>query len=296
MHLGHLLPFLFTAYLQKILHVPVVIQITDDEKYLFRDLPEDVIKQNLLNNVADIIACGYDLENTFIFSNLKYMGDLYPFVVRVQAHATNSKIKAIFGIKDSDNIGKTGFPVVQAAPSFQSSFKKVLGKDTERRCLIPCGIDQDPYFRMTRDVTSKLRYLKPALIHSKFLPPLYDFEHKMSASDPNSAIFLTDDKNTIKKKIFRYAASGGKDSVELHRKFGGDVNVDVSFQYLKFFLEDDAQLKQIEEKYTSGQMLTGELKKIAVDVISGVVERHKKMRETVDVAIVKKFMRVRKLG
>ena len=39
-------------------------------------------------------------------------------------------------------------------------------------CLIPCAIDQDAYFRMTRDVAPRLGYRKPALIHSKFFPGL----------------------------------------------------------------------------------------------------------------------------
>ena len=40
------------------------------------------------------------------------------------------------------------------------------------RCLIPCAIDQDPYFRMTRDVAPRLGYLKCALIESRFFPAL----------------------------------------------------------------------------------------------------------------------------
>jgi tryptophanyl-tRNA synthetase len=36
MHLGHLVPFLFTQYLQEAFQVPLVIQMTDDEKFLFK--------------------------------------------------------------------------------------------------------------------------------------------------------------------------------------------------------------------------------------------------------------------
>jgi len=58
--------------------------------------------------------------------------------------------------------------------------------------LIPQGIDQDPYFRLARDVAPKLGLLKPACIHSKFFPALQGHKSKMSASDVNTAIFLTD--------------------------------------------------------------------------------------------------------
>lgn len=46
------------------------------------------------------------------------------------------------------------------------------GGKEDMACLIPCAIDQDAYFRMTRDVAPRLGYKKPSLIHSKFFPGL----------------------------------------------------------------------------------------------------------------------------
>ena len=51
-------------------------------------------------------------------------------------------------------------------------------------------------------------------------------------------------------QINKYAFSGGKDTVEEHRKCGGDTSVDIAYKYLTFFLEDDEKLKQIEEVST----------------------------------------------
>lgn len=45
----------------------------------------------------------------------------------------------------------------------------------------------------------------------------------------------------------KHAFSGGQATVEEHREKGGDCNVDISYQYLKFFLEDDEKLKQIKQ-------------------------------------------------
>lgn len=60
---------------------------------------------------------------------------------------------------------------------------------------------QDPYFRMTRDVAHRLNFPKPALIHSTFFPALQGPQSKMNASDPNSAIYLTDSPKDIKSKV-----------------------------------------------------------------------------------------------
>ncbi len=67
---------------------------------------------------------------------------------------------------------------------------------------------------MARDVAEKLGCKKPACMHSKFFPALQGPRTKMSASDLDSAIFVSDTKNDIKRKINKKAFSGGKDTKE----------------------------------------------------------------------------------
>lgn len=104
---------------------------------------------------------------------------------------------------------------------------------------------QDPYFRLTRDVAVKLKYRKPTLIHSKFIPALQGTQTKMSSSDPNSSIFMTDTANQIRKKINKHAFSGGQEMSEDHRRLGGNPDVDIAYQYLSFFEEDDELLETL---------------------------------------------------
>ena len=54
---------------------------------------------------------------------------------------------------------------------------------------------------MTRDVAPVLKFRKPALIHSTFIPSLQGAQTKMSASDENSSIYLTDTPKQIKNKV-----------------------------------------------------------------------------------------------
>ena len=201
MHLGHLVPVLFTAWLQKAFQCPLVIQMTDDEKFLFKGEYDgdnagdggddnnnrtgdnlDEFAKLTIENAKDIIACDFIPEKTFLFSDLDYVGTMYPNIVRIWKAVTTNQVNGIFGFDGTSNIGKVAFPAIQAAPSFGSSFPKVLGGGESNAatlaCLIPCAIDQDPYFRLTRDVAHKLVPKhhplkgKPALIHSKFFPPL----------------------------------------------------------------------------------------------------------------------------
>ena len=204
-------------------------------------------------------------------------------------------MKAIFGFQGSDNIGKSSFPAVQAAPAFSSSFALPLKGIAKLPCLIPCAIDQDAYFRMTRDVAPRLGYPKPALIHSKFFPPLQGRGGKMSGSNANSAVYVTDTPKQIKDKINKHAFSGGKETKELQEEFGADLSVDVSYEWLYYFHDDDAKVEQIAQDYSSGRMLTGHVKKELISVIQKLVAEHQERRAQVTDDTVKAFMEVREL-
>ncbi|XP_045186372.1 tryptophan--tRNA ligase, cytoplasmic-like [Mercenaria mercenaria] len=299
MHLGHLIPFIFTKWLQETFDVPLVIQMTDDEKFLWKDLTLEEAHRLTHQNVKDIIALGFDVNKTFIFSDLEYIGscpDFYKNMCRVQKLVTFNQVKGIFGFGDSDCIGKISFPSIQAAPSFSSSFPHIFNGKKDVPCLIPCAIDQDPYFRMTRDVAPRMGCVKPALLHSTFFPALQGAQSKMSASDPNSSIFLTDTDKQIKNKVNKYAFSGGGATVEEHKEKGGNCDVDVSYQYLTFFLEDDERLAKIKKDYTSGELLTGYLKKELIEILQKIVGEHRQRRSEVTDDVVKQFMTPRKLN
>ena len=50
---------------------------------------------------------------------------------------------------------------------------------------------------------------------------------------------------------------------------GANLDVDVPWKYLNFFLEDDMRLREIGREYGAGRMLTGEVKKELIGVRSG---------------------------
>lgn len=247
MHLGHMIPFMFCKWLQDVFHVPLVIQLTDDEKSIWKNIKVEDAIELAYKNAKDIIACGFNKEKTFIFSNFEHIGNnpaFYQNMVRIQKCVTFNQVKGIFGFGDSDPIAKISFPPTQAAPAICSTFPFIFNK-AKAHCLIPCAIDQDPYFRMTRDVAPRIGYPKPALLHSTFFPALQGPKTKMSASEDNSAIFLTDTPKKIKDKVNKHAFSGGQATLEEHRKIGGNCEIDVSYQWLKFFLEDGEKLEQL---------------------------------------------------
>jgi tryptophanyl-tRNA synthetase len=102
MHLGHMIPFMFTKWLQDVFDVPLVIMMTDDEKFLFKQgLKVEDVKGFTRTNARDIIAVGFDVKKTFIFSDFDYMGGaFYENVVRISRCITANQSKACFGFTD----------------------------------------------------------------------------------------------------------------------------------------------------------------------------------------------------
>jgi tryptophanyl-tRNA synthetase len=117
----------------------------------------------------------------------------------------------------------------------------------------------------------------------------------MSASIDSSAIFMTDTPNNIKNKINRFAFSGGQTTVEEQRRLGGNPDVDVSYQYLTFFMDDDAKLKEIGEQYRKGELLTGELKQICIEHLQAYVAAFQERRVKATDEVVALFMTKRPL-
>lgn len=296
MHTGHLVPFMFTQWLQETFKVPVVIQLTDDEKFFFKDLTIEQVQKMTHENAKDIIALGFDPELTFIFSDFAYMGSMYSVVARFEKAYTASQVRGTFGFKMEDNCGRWMFPAIQAAPSVSGAFPHIFPKAMGNVfCLIPQAIDQDPYFRLTRDVAPRLGYLKPAVVHSKFFPGLSGSKGKMSSS-VGAAVFLTDTPKMIKDTINKHAFSGGGATKAEQLMLGANTSVDVSIQWLRFFYDDDDHFEQIQQDYKAGRLMTGEVKKILIETITKIVKNHQEARAKVTDEIVHQFMSVRPMG
>lgn len=273
MHIGHLVPFLAARALQQKYKCNVYIPISEDEKFFVKPtLSFEQVQQFSNDNLLDILALGFIPGKTFAIKDFSY-APLYSQASRIAKLITYNTARAVFGLNQENNIGWSFYPAVQAAHILLPQFI-----EGPHHTIVPVGIDQDPFMRVTRDIAthSTLNFIKPAAIHSKFIPSLKG-SAKMSSSsqDETSLIYLSDDAATIKKKINKYAFSGGRDTIEEHRKHGGNPNVDISYQYLNMLFEhDDKTLAKIGKDYISGKLLSGELKAMLIEKVSAFLAEH----------------------
>ena len=88
---------------------------------------------------------------------------------------------------------------------------------------------------------------------------------KMSSSKPKTTLFLSDDLASVEKKI-KKSFSGGQSTLEEHRRIGGNPDIDVAYQYMMYFFEeDDNYLAEINQGYRSGKILAGEMKQLCIE-------------------------------
>ncbi|AIZ56802.1 tryptophan--tRNA ligase [Candidatus Methanoplasma termitum] len=273
-HLGHIMPWIFNKWVQDVFEADMLFQMTDDEKFLFKDLTLKDTRALAYENALDFVALGFDPEKTKIILDTENIKELYPIALKVAKKVTFSTAKAVFGFDNSTNIGSIFFTTIQAAPAFLPSER--AGKQIP--CLIPCGIDQDPHFRVARDAAPGLNYPKPTMLYCKMFPGLGGGD-KMSSSDEMATIYTTDSPKNVKKKVGR-AFTGGCVSVEEQRVKGGNPEVCAVFKYNFYLFEkDDKKVNDLVDKCKKGEILCGECKQMLTEKINVFLEEHQAKRE-----------------
>ena len=264
-HLGHLVPWTFTRHLQEAFGSKLFFQFTDDERMLIRDdVDEEVAGHWVLENALDVMALGFDPENTEFIVNTRHTSELYPLALKIARRITCSTMRAVFGFGDDSSLGKMFFPTMQAAPCFLASER--AGEHVP--CLVPAGIDQDTYWRITRDVAGKLGYPKPAQVHGRMFPGLTG-DAKMSSSQPLTAIYTTDVPDLVERKIAE--ADTGDSPARCPM-----------YQYRYMLLnEDDDEAHGLYVDCLAGRVDCSECKARLTETVNRCLGRHRRRRRLI---------------
>src|SRR3989344_2763109 len=256
LHIGHKAIFDTNLYFQKEYGIPIFIPISDDESYVAGKVKNQEEALEYSRELAEeLLAYGFDPYKTYFIIDQIYT-DIYNLAIKLSKKINLSEIKATYGYGNEENIGLHFYPAVQSAhilfPQEKFGIKNIL---------VPIGPDEDAHIRICRDIASRMGYEKPSVLHLSFMPGIDGT--KMSKSKDN-AIFLKENDKSINKKINK-AFSGGQQTIEEHRKLGGNPEIDVACQYLSnFFLKED-ESKKLFEDYKKGTLLSSEVKKMLVD-------------------------------
>ena len=147
-------------------------------------------------------------------------------------------------------------------------FSDVMSSPKQGHVHIPSATSRDKHslrlslLKLERELGG-LGLLAPSSTYHHFAVGMTG--NKMSSSQPKTTLFLNDDLASVEKKIKR-AFSGGQATVEEHRRLGGNPDVDVAYQYMMYFFEeDDAYLSEVNASFRSGDLLAGEMKQLCIE-------------------------------
>lgn len=257
-HFGNKMVIENLAYFQK--HgARTVVCIADLEAAAVRGIPLEEAKRRALDfHIPVYIALGLNPAKTLLYfqsDNRKVAQIAFEAAYKI----TYNEFRATYG---STEPGRIMSAVTQIGDILYPQF------DDKMPGIIPVGVDQEPHVRLTRDFVSRTesthKFVQVSSLYHKYSPSL-DGGLKMSKSKPESAIDLPEDPKAACAKIKR-ALTGGRDTLEEHRRLGPVMEKDMVFELLKQHLvEDDRELKEIYEEYSSGRMTSGQLKDLACE-------------------------------
>ena len=275
-HLGHLILIEELRYLQSI-GAHVKMAVADAEAYVVRRLPRSKTIEYGLEYIAHAIAWGLDPEKTEFYFQTAQEKEYYRLIQMFSRKITMAEMEAIYG---DISPAKIIASLTQASDILHLQLDKYGGY---KYVLVPVGADQDPHLRLTRDIADRFKHelglLRPSSVYHKYIKGLDG--KKMSSSKPDYAIFLLDDEQVIRKKIMN-ALTGGRPTAEEQRKLGGDPSKCTIYElYMYLLYRDDKELLELYNNCRNGQILCGQCKRRAYELLIEIIREHKEKFESV---------------
>lgn len=238
----------------------------------------DKVHQNVLEVAMDNIAAGLDPEKTtyFIQSQIPEIAELTVMflnlvtVARLRRNPTVKNEMLQKGYGEDVPAGFLAYPVSQAAD--------ILFCKAE---TIPVGDDQLPVIEQANEIVDKFNSLYGETF--KRIKPLLSKNSRLVGIDGNAkaskslgnAIYLSDSKAEIEKKVMNMFTDPG----HIHIENPGKVEGNVVFTYLDIFDEDKAEVEKLKDQYRAGGLGDVTIKKRLIGVLENVIAPIRERRE-----------------
>ncbi len=266
-HLGHKVDIdLFKFFKERGAHN--YFAIADIDGYASREKIKTMreAKKIAADNLAHALALG--LEEKDIYVQSTQPPRYFEFTFELSKKITRNMFEAVYGHVD---LGKVSAAILQYADILHPQLQEYSSKMPS---VTGIGLDQDPHARLTRDIARRLPYEfeMPGFIYFKHQSGLMEGS-KMSSSQPETAVFLSDSEKEVKKKIGN-AFTGGRETVELQRKLGGNPDICKVCEILRFHYPDTGEVERIMRECREGKRLCGETKEFTIEFLNKFLKEH----------------------
>lgn len=282
LHIGHYVGSLKNRVeLQNSGDYETFIMIADMQALTDNARDPEKIRHSLIQVALDYLAVGIDPKKSTILvqSQIPALPELtqhYSNLVTVSRLNRNPTVKTEIRQKkfgQSVPVGFAMYPISQAADI--TAFKATT---------VPVGDDQEPMLEQTREIVRTFNsvYNDDILVEPEgYFPPKgmgripgFDGNAKMSKSLGN-AIYLSDDEDTIQKKIM----SMYTDPNHVHVEDPGQVEGNTVFTYLDIFDPDKKKVQELKDQYSHGGLGDVKIKRYLNDVLQAELKPIRERRE-----------------
>ncbi|HBF74134.1 MAG TPA: tryptophan--tRNA ligase [Lactobacillus sp.] len=249
------------------------IMIADQQALTDNARDPEKIRNSLIQVALDYLAVGIDPKKSTILvqSQIPALSELtmhYLNLVTVSRLERNPTVKTEIKQKQFGQSVPAGFfiyPVSQAADI--TAFKATT---------VPVGEDQEPMLEQTREIVRSFNsiYGEVLVEPEGYFPPEgegripgLDGNAKMSKS-LNNAIYLSDDADTVQKKVM----SMYTDPTHVHVEDSGHVEGNTVFTYLDIFDDDKQKVADLKAQYQHGGLGDVKIKRYLNDVLQAVLD------------------------
>ena len=241
------------------------------------------IRENLIEVALDYLSVGIDPKKVTIFvqSQVEELTELTFYflnLVTLSRLERNPTVKTEIKLRNFENSLPAGFliyPVSQAAD--------ILLFDAN---IVPVGVDQEPMLEQAREIARSFNNIYGNLfVEAEAVLPENESARRMPGIDGNAkmskslgnAIYLADDKKTIKKKVMAMYT----DPKHINIEDPGRVEGNIVFTYLDVFSNDShfekympdyKNLDELKDHYRRGGLGDVKVKKFLIKVLEEELE------------------------
>ena len=244
------------------------IMIADQQALTDNARDPEKIKNSLIQVALDYLAVGLDPKKSTIFvqSQIPALAELnlyYLNLVTVSRLERNPTVKAEIQQKHFERSIPAGF--------FTYHVSQAADITAFKANLVPVGDDQEPMLEQTREIVRTFNSIYGEVLvepQGVFAPkgsgrlPGLDGNAKMSKS-LNNAIYLSDDADTLRKKVM----SMYTDPNHIHVEDPGKVEGNMVFTYLDIFDKDKDKVAELKEQYRAGGLGDVKIKRYLNEVL-----------------------------
>lgn len=229
--------------------------------------PEKIIN-SVMEVTKDYLAVGLDPDKTNIFiqSQIPELAELTVYYLNLVTVARLSRNPTV-----KDEIKQKGFGEGIPAGFFVYPVSQVADITAFKADLVPVGNDQKPMIEQTREIVRSFNntygelLVEPEGMYPEGIEgrmPGIDGKAKMSKSLGN-AIYLSDDEETVKKKVM----SMFTDPNHIRVEDPGCVENNTVFTYLDAFCTDKAYVEELKAHYRRGGLGDVKVKRYLNEVL-----------------------------